>query len=361
MVHPAGRIINGTFQSTLPRRERLRTEHYGIFLLIFQSTLPRRERRKKYISLLQQYVISIHAPAKGATSTVRVFLMQAVRFQSTLPRRERPSSVTRACPCWNFNPRSREGSDRSPARLRPIYSYFNPRSREGSDNAQVDFFCGKQDFNPRSREGSDPLPCLLFHSAGHFNPRSREGSDSSSPLSGAKHCGFQSTLPRRERRLRSAALECLIRFQSTLPRRERRIQTNQKTQPYRFQSTLPRRERPSSGVTPHRPAPFQSTLPRRERHRQVYTFPLLYHNFNPRSREGSDTPCAVKRSAEKYFNPRSREGSDLCNVQLTSNKTGNFNPRSREGSDTKSVAKVMVMIISIHAPAKGATLHSADA
>ena len=199
MVHPAGRIINGTFQSTLPRRERLRTEHYGIFLLIFQSTLPRRERRKKYISLLQQYVISIHAPAKGATSTVRVFLMQAVRFQSTLPRRERPSSVTRACPCWNFNPRSREGSDRSPARLRPIYSYFNPRSREGSDNAQVDFFCGKQDFNPRSREGSDAGVWQIIKATAafqstlprrerrtlrppatswcHFNPRSREGSD----------------------------------------------------------------------------------------------------------------------------------------------------------------------------------------
>ena len=34
----------------------------------------------------------------------------------------------------NFNPRSREGSDRVPCPQRYSHHYFNPRSREGSDS-----------------------------------------------------------------------------------------------------------------------------------------------------------------------------------------------------------------------------------
>ena len=67
MVHPTGRIINGAFQSTLPRRER---RWYCTFPCIREN-------------------ISIHAPAKGAT---RVPIGELV-------------------PYAHFNPRSREGSD----------------------------------------------------------------------------------------------------------------------------------------------------------------------------------------------------------------------------------------------------------
>ena len=55
------------------------------------------------------------------------------------------------------------------------------------------------------------------------------------------------------------------------------------------------------------------------------------------------------------FNPRSREGSDnwdryiVCVAQY-------FNPRSREGSDTTSQQMLQSERISIHAPAKGATI-----
>ncbi len=59
-------------------------------------------------------MISIHAPAKGAT---------------------RIRNINRGCSV-HFNPRSREGSDRPQYRT-IIHSivYFNPRSREGSDDA----------------------------------------------------------------------------------------------------------------------------------------------------------------------------------------------------------------------------------
>ncbi|EFE11183.1 hypothetical protein CLOM621_08656 [Clostridium sp. M62/1] len=78
--------------------------------------------------------------------------------------------------------------------------------------------------------------------------------------------------------------------------------------------------------------------------------------FNPRSREGSDDGSTGKRDADRDFNPRSREGSDQQSISGTlifgtisihapargatvGNRTIpffyiNFNPRSREGSDT---------------------------
>ena len=55
--------------------------------------------------------ISIHAPVKGATHLCTVL----------------------ACNKQYFNPRSREGSDRSSITSLSLPPDFNPRSREGSD------------------------------------------------------------------------------------------------------------------------------------------------------------------------------------------------------------------------------------
>ena len=40
-------------------------------------------------------------------------------------------------------------------------------------------------------------------------------------------------------------------------------------------------------------------------------------DFNPRSREGSDTCEGRARTGSAYFNPRSREGSDPHNGPLS--------------------------------------------
>ena len=56
----------------------------------------------------------------------------------------------------------------------------------------------------------------------------------------------------------------------------------------------------------------------------------------------------------KNFNPRSREGSDFICLFVMMILV-DFNPRSREGSDRLAGALVHHLIISIHAPAKGAT------
>ena len=54
----------------------------------FQSTLPRRERLLSNPDAVNPSVISIHAPAKGATTPLKPKELSCL-FQSTLPRRER--------------------------------------------------------------------------------------------------------------------------------------------------------------------------------------------------------------------------------------------------------------------------------
>src|SRR5699024_2756235 len=53
--------------------------------------------------------------------------------KSTLPRGERPICLTGVYLHFNFNPRSREGSDDKTSSGIPRFPHFNPRSREGSD------------------------------------------------------------------------------------------------------------------------------------------------------------------------------------------------------------------------------------
>ena len=54
-------------------------------------------------------------------------------FQSALPRGERPNSLFSSILIYNFNPRSREGSDLVCGAILCSNANFNPRSREGSD------------------------------------------------------------------------------------------------------------------------------------------------------------------------------------------------------------------------------------
>ena len=206
-------------------------------------------------------LISIHAPAKGATvqsartrptcsnfnprSRVGSDLIpgavpaQVLAFQSTLPRRERRRGSRSRFQCAAyFNPRSREGSDKRRYSAYRLFMHFNPRSREGSDNTPKSGCLSLSDFNPRSREGSDAAAREQVRQQVHFNPRSREGSDLGNsamrlsdkisihaPAKGATHCQlfdyyhyqFQSTLPRRERRIGVRLKIMRVGFQSTLP------------------------------------------------------------------------------------------------------------------------------------------------
>ena len=100
---------------------------------------------------------------------------------------------------------------------------------------------------------------------------------------------------------------------------------------------------------------FQSTHPRGVR-LFLSIFLFAYTDFNPRTRVGCDGVNDYATKPSTYFNPRTRVGCDLnnggkklCHI--------NFNPRTRVGCDQrKRGPSVRHHVISIHAPAWGATV-----
>ena len=95
-----------------------------------------------------------------------------------------------------------------------------------------------------------------------------------------------------------------------------------------FQSTLPRRERPAVCSRHPGGVKFQSTLLRRERRDYL----VFLEDFNPRSREGSDA-----------------HGCDACCAVIISIHA------PAKGATTHGIVLAVNKDISIHAPAKGAT------
>ena len=195
-------------------------------------------------------IISIHAPARGAT----------------------PPGYTECTTTGNFNPRSREGSDDLPDRQPAERDDFNPRSREGSDVIQFVLqaeFIKFQSTLPRGERL--PLDSVCF-----------------------KYLLFQSTLPRGERqKLQYISTRTIAIFQSTLPRGER-LET-QKTSGSQSEISIhaPARGATSTGLRLLQVSPISIHAPARGATYSPHEIKeRLQINFNPRSREGSDERCS---------------------------------------------------------------------
>ena len=119
MVCTVNQIQLRTFQSTLPREERLPPLVHSPISTLFQSTLPREERHFWIKHKGYNFYISIHAPTRGATATVR----------------------NRFFGYKNFNPRSHERSDSGYPTSYRLSLDFNPRSHERSDSNIAQKIC----------------------------------------------------------------------------------------------------------------------------------------------------------------------------------------------------------------------------
>ena len=127
--------------------------------------------------MLKDWLISIHAPTRGATAvtttketdpvfqstlprgerqmTLVIFLLKMV-FQSTLPRGERRLRISVFLLIrWISIHAPTRGATRRNLPVLLLCSYFNPRSHEGSDTRLPSCFFSLFYFNPRSHEGSD--------------------------------------------------------------------------------------------------------------------------------------------------------------------------------------------------------------
>ena len=98
------------FQSTLPRGERLSLRFSRLVAILISIHAPARGATRPLFVLGHIWFISIHAPARGATVR-HVSVYFDIQFQSTLPRGERRISSVLIMSTIYFNPRSREGSD----------------------------------------------------------------------------------------------------------------------------------------------------------------------------------------------------------------------------------------------------------
>ena len=149
---------------------------------IFQSTLPRGERLSKLVRFNLKKFISIHAPARGATKERYDIIGKQFGISIHAPAR----GATRKT-FWKTH--RHRISIHAPAR-----GATQGTSKDRSND---------RNFNPRSREGSDDLRYRI-------------------PIPANGGVLFQSTLPRRERLVKSVSPHPSGEFQSTLPRRERR-------------------------------------------------------------------------------------------------------------------------------------------
>ena len=134
--------------------------------------------------------ISIHAPAWGATIT----------------------NVDHTSQFCYFNPRARVGRDVLQAAQEVDCLNFNPRARVGRDYRRSKSTCAACHFNPRARVGRDKHRSPCRSRCRYFNPRARVGRDPARRWAGRRTAPFQSTRPRRARRLTTIMVDDEMHF-----------------------------------------------------------------------------------------------------------------------------------------------------
>ena len=286
-------------------------------------------------------IISIHAPARGAT----------------------PPGYTECTTTGNFNPRSREGSDDLPDRQPAERDDFNPRSREGSDVIQfvlqAEFIkfqstlprgerletqktSGSQseisihapargatyspheikerlqiNFNPRSREGSDLFSVIHLCSLQDFNPRSREGSDVYIPLwIHLQHISIHA--PARGATPFGRIFRLFAAISIHAPARGATAQSHPMKLSHKFQSTLPRGERLILFVSVTVVTPISIHAPARGATLSFQATGVNPVYFNPRSREGSDGLGDYKPQLAELFQSTLPRGERRIHKKTTS-------------------------------------------
>ncbi len=229
---------------------------------------------------------------------------------------------------------------------------FNPRAREGRDRSAICLACGCSGFNPRAREGRDTAPRPSCQAAAVSTHAPARGATEAQRHVG--HClKFQPTRPRGARPILEALPLWQALFQPTRPRGAR-LWINGQRHPSRHVST----HAPARGATVrHPPAPPA---------RLVYT-PLARVGRDPRSTRDASllrvSTHAPARGATDHnntsflllqFQPTRPRGARraLCRRSAA---TQGFNPRAREGRDVDQRQQGHGDDVSTHAPARGAT------
>ncbi len=101
-------------------------------LQMFQSTHPHGVRLRRINRFSRWYLVSIHAPTRGAT-LISSTIIRILVFQSTHPHGVRLSVISGMIAMVSFNPRTHTGCDRLWIYIVPCCTSFNPRTHTGCD------------------------------------------------------------------------------------------------------------------------------------------------------------------------------------------------------------------------------------
>ena len=251
------------FQFTRPQGARLHVVYLGSFPKRFNSR-ARKGRDEMCMGVLICSIVSIHAPARGATLADGFHRVMAA-FQFTRPQGARPASTP---------PARRLGG-------------FNSRARKGRDKWYLERVIDLKSFNSRARKGRDTMHagCGAGESVSIHAPARGATTSHNSWLVPTT---FQFTRPQGARLEFTLDIEAAEKFQFTRPQGARRAYTKVFTNCQCFNSRA-RKGRDYAALRPPQvQRSFQFTRPQGAR--------LLYakkmrsvESFNSRARKGRDS------------------------------------------------------------------------
>ncbi len=198
----SGRYAPLRFQFTRPRGARHNPDDYTSPVIEFQFTRPRGARLDEAVYARLERLVSIHAPARGATTSSAARSPTRSSFQFTRPRGARPSSSWSSRRCSKFQ-------------------FTRPRgARQRSTDAQyADYWVSIH----APARGATPARNARGHNLRGFNSRAREGRDRATAFRRVEVAEFQFTRPRGARRGAKRAGPQPARFQFTRPRGARLV------------------------------------------------------------------------------------------------------------------------------------------
>ena len=143
------------FQSTRPQGARRALAKVGAEIERFNPR-ARKGRDDSSCSYGCQGVVSIHAPARGATASANNDSLSRM-FQSTRPQGARHADDSGHLGTEMFQSTRPQGARRVCLLRVRLAAGFNPRARKGRDGVIWRFYSHYASFNPRARKGRDAL------------------------------------------------------------------------------------------------------------------------------------------------------------------------------------------------------------
>ena len=316
------------FQFTRPQGARLRRMGSDYVLGRFNSR-ARKGRDIIGIAILPPTCVSIHAPARGATSRWTRGRYRGT-FQFTRPQGARHDCSNLVVKAAGFNSRARKGRDllHSPPRSPRLFQFTRPQGARQSVEPPVPLLAG---FNSRARKGRDCAYVSCAMAAGRFNSRARKGRDASAPHVFPLHRGFNS----RARKGRDEDGAWKMRAVTVSIHAPARGATRAvRRQPWNAQVSI---HAPARGATATRRPPCSTS-----------------RGFNSRARKGRDESRLYHGLGREVSIHAPARGATYA-IMSHKPTRGGFNSRARKGRDSMPVKALSPSIVSIHAPARGAT------